>query len=82
MNKEIPSRSQSQIKTHAQKFFLKVSRILPKNENIIEFIRSKPPEFFMNLKIHLNSESKRRIRSDSNQDQSDPKSNELGLEQE
>lgn len=41
-------KSVKQIKTHAQNFFLKVESTVPKGTNILEYIRSKPSEFFSN----------------------------------
>ena len=45
----IPNRTSAQIRTHAQKFFAKVSRSVPKGGSIIEFIKSHPVSYFVNI---------------------------------
>lgn len=49
LKKEIPTRSVIQIRTHAQKFFIKVSKIAPTGCDPIAFIQSKPLAFFLNI---------------------------------
>jgi len=49
LKKEIPSRSVVQIRTHAQKFFIKVTKVLPPNIELIDFIQNNPLSFFANL---------------------------------
>ena len=67
ISKEIPKRTSSQIRTHAQKFFIKVSNILPDDSEIIPFLQSKPAEFFANLPSHLASK-----KPDSFEDKQNP----------
>ena len=46
---EIPNRTTSQIRTHAQKFFIKLAYILPEGMDPITFMRTKTASFFLDL---------------------------------
>lgn len=46
---EIPSRTVVQIRTHSQKFFLKLARTVPANKNLVEFVKENPLAYFINL---------------------------------
>jgi hypothetical protein len=45
----IPNRTTSQIRTHAQKFFIKLANVAPERTDLLEFLRSKPAKFFLSL---------------------------------
>ncbi len=49
MQKDLPSRTSSQIRTHAQKFFIRLRGKAGTNDaEILAYIRSKPAQFFVN----------------------------------
>ena len=54
---EIPNRSTSQIRTHAQKFFIKLSYVAPKNMELIAYMQTKPATFFLDLPNHTPSKN-------------------------
>ncbi len=47
MQKSIPTRTVVQIRTHAQKFFLRLSRVTPQGVNEMTFLQSKPAKSFI-----------------------------------
>ncbi len=49
MKSEIPNRTTSQIRTHAQKFFIKLAYDAPPNSDIIEYLKTKPANYFLEL---------------------------------
>lgn len=51
----IPKRSTSQIRTHAQKFFIKLAQKAPKHVDLIQFMQGKPVSFFLNLSCKQSS---------------------------
>ena len=46
---EIPNRTAPQIRTHAQKFFIKLGRKVPRDMDAIEFMKSKPASYFLRI---------------------------------
>eukprot|EP00826_Nyctotherus_ovalis_P034320 TRINITY_DN2837_c0_g2_i1.p2 TRINITY_DN2837_c0_g2~~TRINITY_DN2837_c0_g2_i1.p2 ORF type:complete len:141 (-),score=18.69 TRINITY_DN2837_c0_g2_i1:168-590(-) len=49
IQKEIPGRSAPQIRTHAQKFFIKLSCIKPENLDVITYIKETPASTLLNI---------------------------------
>ena len=45
----IPSRTPGEIKEHAELFFNKIDKLVPKGKSILEFVRNKPIEYFAEL---------------------------------
>jgi len=72
---DIPNRTSSQIRTHAQKFFIKLSYILPPNTDPIQFLRARPAAYFMDLPNH--PPVQKRLRPPSSQDFFDPVSRKI-----
>lgn len=48
-NKELPARTLLQIRAHAQKFFIKISRIKPKHVDMISYIKSIPADSLLDI---------------------------------
>jgi hypothetical protein len=68
LKEEVPSRSVIQIRTHAQKFFLKIGKYVAPGEDIIEFVRSKSLDFFAEMSNEMSQEgvNKANIKEGSN----------------
>lgn len=47
LKKEIHSRTISQIRTHSQKFFLKVAKVAPSAKDLVEFVKETPTSYFL-----------------------------------
>ena len=47
LQKSVPTRSLIQIRTHSQKFFIRLEQIVPTNIDIIDYIRSKSPKYLL-----------------------------------
>lgn len=45
----IESRTVTQIRTHAQKFFIKLGKVVPPNMDPITFMKNNPTSFFVNF---------------------------------
>ena len=58
---EIPSRTVIQIKTHAQKFFLKISKNLDPNINLVEYVQANPVSHFINSADYVLNEDIEKI---------------------
>lgn len=77
MQKDIPTRTASQIRTHAQKFFIQLKKKIG-SVDLLEFVRSKPASDFIDPKNEyaglsyeidhevIQSSSLKRLREDSN----------------
>ena len=56
LKKNIPTRTIVQIRTHSQKFFMKVRELAPKDSDLLVFLKTKPPEFFLSFGKENNAE--------------------------
>jgi len=45
--KDLPNRSVVQIKSHARTLFDKIKKVMPRNSDVYDFIKSKPAEFWV-----------------------------------
>lgn len=49
LKSEVPSRTVVQIRTHSQKFFLRLMKIAPSNQDPMDFVRENPLSYFINI---------------------------------
>jgi len=49
IQRNVQTRNIIQIRTHAQKFFLRLSRVIPEGMDAIEFMRNKPAQSFLSF---------------------------------
>lgn len=49
IQREIPRRTASQIRAHAQKFFIKLSRFKPDAIDVISYIKKTPADILINI---------------------------------
>jgi len=49
LKSEISSRTVVQIRTHSQKFFLKLRKLIPPKKDVMEFVKENPLSFFIDI---------------------------------
>ena len=75
LKSEIPSRTVVQIRTHSQKFFLKLKRLIPSKKDVMEFVKENPLSYFIDIAHGEFSEESNEYNSEN------PKREELNKEE-
>ena len=76
IKEEIPNRTAPQIRTHAQKFFIKLGRKVARNVDMLEFMKSKPASYFLrfdNPSANGSSSSEPSLEGENNKEESEHK---------
>jgi len=63
LQKSVPTRTVIQIRTHAQKFFIKLEQALPKGTDLIKYLKKTPSKSFVNIVKDFNDPNSKPLSS-------------------